>query len=213
MESHQPATHFAHGPDVWNMSAQGDRLDERITELEETLEEIRDELIPARRERSVFRPPTPWEMLRLTREYAIPAAITTLEAQIKALELLAEILRAIDIRDRRERSGRSPSDRAVDVGRTTLRGVRESLNRLERQMESGGLPDDPAARELLAEAQALQDDIDARLAALADTEMADSQTVSVGGGAEGVPIDVESELETIKDQVDASEDDDDDGTA
>jgi hypothetical protein len=191
------------------MSTPQDSLDERITDLEETLKEIRAELRPDRNGRFGFRPPTPGEMLRLTREYAIPAAITTLEAQIRALELLAELLRAVDIGDKQTRSGSSATDRAVDVGRTTLRGVRESLNRLEREMSSGGLPDDPAARDLLAEARGLQEDIDARLASLGDVDSADSQESAVRGGREGVQIDVESELETIKDQVDGEDEDDD----
>lgn len=207
-EYYWPAIHFLVGHEAPPMSDRQDRLDERISELEGTLREIRDELQPPRRGRSGLRPPTPGEMLRLTREYAIPAAIATLEAQIKALELLAELLGAVNIRDRESLDVGSPTDRAVDVGRTTLRRVRESLDRLEREMAAGGLPDDPAARDLLAEAKALQEDIDARLAQVGDVDGPESYGNTQSTGQDGVRIDVESELETIKDQVEGGEADD-----
>lgn len=191
------------------MSDTGDRLDERMAALEDALKDVRDELRDGSRARPRFRPPTPGELLQLTREYAIPAAIATLEAQIKALELLREVLGSVQAGNRARVGTAEASDRVADVGRATLKGVERALDRLEREMAAGGLPDDPEARDLLGEARELRDEIDTRLARMGDEDMESlDEVVEPAEAGESVQIDVESELETIKDQVDREGDDD-----
>jgi hypothetical protein len=193
------------------MSETHERLDERMADLEDALKDVRDELQGGNRPRPRLRPPTPGEMLQMTREYAIPAAIATLEAQIKALELLRELLGSVQAGNRARAGTAQASDRVAEVGRATLEGVERALDRLEREMAAGGLPDDPEARDLLGEARDLRDEVDARLARMGqiDTETQDRTETAEGG--DSVRIDVESELETIRDQVDTQEEDEDSG--
>lgn len=190
------------------MSETRDRLDEQMAELEDALKEVRDELQSDDLPRPRLRPPTPGELLQLTREYAIPAAIATLEAQIKALELLRELLGSVQAGNRARVGTAQASDRVAEVGRTTLQGVERALDRLEREMAAGGLPDDPEARDLLGEARDLRDEIDARLARMGEMETDSRDTGEAVDTGNSVRIDVESELETIRDQVDTTEDGD-----
>lgn len=195
------------------MSDTRDRVDERMTDLEDALKEVRDELQSPDRPRRRLRPPTPGEMLQMTREYAIPAAIATLEAQIKALELLRELLGPVQAGNRARVGTAEASDRVAEVGRATLQGVERALDRLEREMAAGGLPDDPEARDLLGEARDLRDEIDARLAGMGEIETEPRDQEERLESGDSVRIDVESELETIRDQVDTAEGDEseDDG--
>lgn len=189
------------------MSDSRDRLDEQMAELEDALKDVRDELRSGDRPRPRLRPPTPGELLQLTREYAIPAAIATLEAQIKALELLREVLGSVQAGNRARVGTAEASDRVAQVGRTTLQGVERALDRLEREMAAGGLPDDPEARDLLGEARDLRDEVDARLAQMGESEARTTERPEPVDTGDSVRIDVESELETIRDQVERHEED------
>lgn len=162
-------------------------LREEVTELTRTLQSLQRELEPG--DRRLLRPPTPRELRRFTTEVTIPAAILVLETNVRALQLLQRALRHPD--DRRS----SPADpvstagrRAVDASLTALDRLDDTLAELQRSLE----PDAPDDRldELLAEARRLQDRVATELRAGPEPT------------ADTVPIDVEAELASIKDDLD-----------
>lgn len=153
-----------------------------VDELATTLRDLRTEL---RAERRPFRPPTPRELLRFTDEYTIPALIASLEAAIRTLELLQGAIRLV------EKRPALPNRDQPDVeaaGHATLDRLDGLLTNLQDAFE--GEPTDPQARQLLADARELRDELDEQLGA-------DRMT-----GTTQVPVDVESELQSIKDRLD-----------
>lgn len=158
--------------------------DEVATELAETLRELQGELGTRRRPP---RPPTPGELLRFTDEYAIPALVAGLEATIRTLELLQGAIRLVE---------RRPTDRERPdlggTGRATLDRLDGLLSDLGDAIE--GEASDPEARRLLAEARALREELDAALEP--------STAEESDGGPTEVPVDVEGELQSIKETLD-----------
>lgn len=148
-------------------------------ELSVTLRDLRDELRAPRGPFGLPRPPTPREVLRFTESYAIPTAVAVLEANIRALELLAAAIRAVE-------GGASDADRArsraESVSRATLERLDDALASLQDALE--GRPENAEARRLLDEARELRAEIDDH----------DGTTRDV----HEVPVDVESELDSIK---------------
>ena len=138
-------------------------LEARISELETTLAELRSELRPRRGLFGLPRPPRPEEFLRFTEQYALPTAIAVLEAQMRVLEGLRAALRAMDRGRRASESADRTRARAESLGRETLGTLDRALDDLRNAVESGGLPDSPAARELLSDAQRLTDEIESEL--------------------------------------------------
>jgi len=121
------------------------------------------------------------------------------------------------------------ADRLADVSDRTLKRLEGSLSDLQRALEAGPVPDDEAGRELLDEARALRDDVRSRLrdagredhpledfedrADRADAERrasaesvdaagpgADRDPDAGGDDATEVQVDVDAELETLKDR-------------
>lgn len=166
-----------------------DELAARLDELEATLDALRAELDDPARRREVPRPPRPSELLRIADEYAIPAAISALEANVRALELVQAGIRATDAGRRASESGRGVRDRAADAGRTSFEGLDRALAELESALAGRGEPANPEARELLSEARRLNEEVRDRLA------LADERT------DDAVRIEVESELESIREEV------------
>jgi hypothetical protein len=159
---------------------------ELIAELTRALEELESEIEPQRR----LRPPTPEELTRFTSEIAIPGVILVLKTNIQALRLLQRTLRFADGRNSRESNTAGIQDRAVTVGRATLSKLEGALEDLESTLQER--PVDEDARDLLQEARELQQ----RTAEeLADMDPND-------GDGDTVDIDVESELQSIKNDVD-----------
>lgn len=159
---------------------------ELIAELTRALEELESEIEPQRR----LRPPTPEELTRFTSEIAIPGIILVLKTNIQALRLLQRTLRFADGRNSREKNTADIQDRAVTVGRATLSKLEGALEDLESTLQER--PVDEDARDLLQEARDLQQ----RTAEeLADMDPND-------GDGDTVDIDVESELQSIKNDVD-----------
>ncbi|MFB6171821.1 MAG: hypothetical protein ABEJ23_04755 [Haloarculaceae archaeon] len=152
-------------------------------DLATTLRDLRTEL-RERERRPRFRPPTPRELLRFTDEYTIPALVASLEAAIRTLELLRGAIRLVD--GRAPASGDRPSVAAA--GRATMDRLDALLADLQTAVE--GEPSDPEARQLLDRARELRDELDEHL---------DSRPAETGTE---VPVDVESELQSIKDQLD-----------
>ena len=144
-----------------------------VDELSTTLEALRDaaddERRPVRRSSRPPRPfggrgptpPTPRELLRFTEQYTIPTFIALLESGVRSLELLRATLRLLDGRGI-ETASPEARERVESVGRTTLDRVDAVLSDVGSAIE-GGEPTDPDARDLLADARALREEIDRRL--------------------------------------------------
>lgn len=179
-----------------------------VGDLAGTVEELQGELTAGRSPRG---PPTPRDLARFTSEVTIPTIILALETNIRALTLLQRALRfAAGERPSAGKSGGEARERAEQLGRETLAGLDGALADLQDAL--AGRPADDPARELLTEARTLRADIDDRLAA--DANPGED---GVGAGTDGsteptVDIDVESELQSIKDDVqDESEGENGDG--
>jgi len=164
----------------------------RLTaDLARSLRDLQRELEPRRRRG----PPTPGDLLRFTDEVAIPAAILVLETNVRALRLLQRAIRLADDRDRPSDDGPGVGDRAASLGRVTLERLDTALADVQDAIE--GRPADDDARELLEDARRLRDEIDERL-----SEPAGDETVVRGRDTEKVPVDVDAELQSIRDEVD-----------
>jgi len=181
-----------------------------LTDLTSTLRELQEEVEPDRRPRL----PSPKTLSQFTSEVAIPGLILVLETNIRALQLLRRTIRIAD--------GRNPSTdgtvsdvraRAEEVGQATLQQLEGSLDELQSALEER--PPDDEARQLLSRARELQKEVSEQLDSerrrVRDGDASDTVDTVDGDeddGSEPVSIDVESELQTIKDNLDGNEDDD-----
>ena len=181
-------------------------LPELLDDLETTLAELRAELRNETRDRreppdrrsqrgrtgrdsDLPRPPSVSELLGFTEQYTLPTLISTLEATIRALELLRGTLRMIDPdRSTFEDSGRrrgSTASRlgsgAAGVGREAVSGVERALSELETALAESDVPDDRASSELLGEARDLSAEVRARLDAAQEAGPSDRRQ---GDGAD-----------------------------
>ncbi len=204
-------------------------LADATAELSETLEALRTEFeAPPRGPLGLPRPPKPSELLRFTEQYTIPSVIALLETSIRALELLGAALRVADgrpldaVTDRPADSsmgssldvvGRASRDRLARTSRETLRRLDDALAELQSAAE--GDPSSPELQGLLAEARELRAEVDARLQDAVSETAQESDTGQRGrndpsevgvsaaeGGSEDVGIDVDEELESIKQDLD-----------
>ncbi|SDQ65672.1 DUF7547 family protein [Natronobacterium texcoconense] len=209
------------------MADNDDELAEAVRELTRTIDELRRELESERSRRGPrLRPPTPRELLAFTDDVALPAVLSVLEASVRALETFQRGLELVrterEVRDRTNEAAATTSDRADQFRRTTLSRLDTVLEELQRAASEGALPADDEARDLLSEARRLRDEVDDRLRAETDevetpdepTGWQGDETVSIDI-EEGTPpepdssdepdepdpsVDVEAELETLKDQ-------------
>jgi hypothetical protein len=108
------------------------------------------------------------DLLRFTEEYTIPAIVTLLEANIRALKATQRVLRMADP----ERAARAESsnarDRLDDAGRTALSQLERSLTDLSDALSSADLPADPESRDIVEDARSLTDEIEDRIAEARD---------------------------------------------
>ncbi|UTF52587.1 DUF7547 family protein [Natronosalvus rutilus] len=155
-----------------------DDLAEALRELSATLNALRDELEDGARSRNrrrrqfPLRPPTPGELARFGDEVAIPALITTLEANIRALEALRRGLKIARgqraVRDAATDAADRTVDRSSELRETTLthldRALRELQDAVSGDADEVGVEVDDRTRTLLEDARRLRDDIDQRLA-------------------------------------------------
>ncbi|SEP05120.1 hypothetical protein SAMN05216388_102926 [Halorientalis persicus] len=182
-------------------SASDEDLARLAADLARSLRDLQRELEPGRRRR--LRPPSPRELLRFTDEVAIPGAILILETNVRALRLLQRAIRLADpdrsVTDERDTAVR---DRAVQLSRTTVRKLDDVLADVQDAVE--GRPTDDEAARVLAEARSLRDEIDDRLAA--ETESTDRESDPATSAS--VPVDVDAELQSIKDDLDDGDSDD-----
>ncbi|MFB6305271.1 MAG: hypothetical protein ABEH47_08895 [Haloferacaceae archaeon] len=194
--------------------------EELLDELETTLEALREEVDGRNRRRRG--PPTPLELLRLTERHAIPTLVATLEATVAALELVREVIRLVDPE---RSSGRvdEAGDRLGRAGDSAVVGAERVLADLRRALDAADLPDDEAARPLVAEARELSAEVEARLREARDEPGARGASGDDGGvridvtedekrgeaeeesgdeeGAADAGVDVDAELESIRDEV------------
>lgn len=175
-------------------------LVELLDDLEATLAELRSELRGetgsgpsrqfsprrSRRERpgagrDLPRPPSVSELLGFTERYTLPTLISTLEATIRALELLQGALRLVNP-DRSDSSApprRRDTSRisrlgtgAAGVGQEAISGVERALSELETALANSEVPD-RASDELLAEVRNLSAEVETRLEAARGAGTAD----------------------------------------
>jgi len=189
------------------MSDDRDDLAERVAALEDSVRELRADDRSDEEPSDGEESPTPRDARRFADEYAIPAAIAALEANVRALELLQSAI------------GDSPPDdreRDRSASQSTLERVDRALDRLLDEMAEGSLPRDADARNILKEARSLRDEIDEHRAdpaqddstddgkAADDTDDGDTGTDDGGDDTDagGVVIDVEDELASIQDELD-----------
>lgn len=159
-----------------------------VTDLTRAVEELQSELEPSD---GPFRPPTPRQLARFTSEVTIPAIVLVLETNVRALKLLQRTLRFADGRAETTGSESRTRERAQQLGRATLARLDETLADLQDALE-GRPPDDDASR-LLEEVRSLEAEVEAELAT-PDTEE--------DLGAQAVPVDVDAELQSLKDNLD-----------
>lgn len=186
-----------------------------VGDLAGTVEELQGELAGETGQR---RTPTPRDLARFTSEVTIPAIVLVLETNVRALKLFQRALRlATGQTVSTEQSSAKARERAEALGRETLTRLDDALADLQESL-AGRPPDDPA-RELLAEARTLRQEIDERLAAGGRPGEDETVQGTDRPGQRGVDIDVESELQSIKDDIkddsggDNGRDNGDDGTA
>ncbi|MFB6161005.1 MAG: hypothetical protein ABEJ61_07490 [Haloferacaceae archaeon] len=208
--------------------ARGDdeELRDLLEELEGTLADLRAALdgtdgrrpgrATGRRRRG---PPTPGELLRVTERHTIPTAVATLEATIRALELLGEVIRLTTGGDATDR-GTRPLPAAGDGAAA---GTERALDRLRTALAEADLPRDPATRELLDDARSLSEEIEGRLGETGraaagergvdievrerDRDEVTADAVPEDGADAGgeTAVDVEAELESIRDELDGQD--------
>ena len=168
----------------------GDRdLSQLFGDLTTAVEQLQEQL---ETERGPPRPPTPRQLAEFTSEVTIPALILVLETNVRALRLVQWALRIAEGRE----TDRQPSQarkRATDLGRATLSRLDDTLSDLATNLEDTSTDDE--TRELLERIRELESDIDTRLAA--EPETSDHEEA-----ADTVDIDVDAELQSIKDDVD-----------
>ncbi|WP_424004528.1 DUF7547 family protein [Haloarcula salina] len=175
-----------------------DDLTALVTDLVTTLQDLETEIEPTT-ESGLPRPPTPRELLRFTSDVTIPAIILVLKTNVEALKLLRRALRMAE--GRPTSSGSASGEvrqRATRLSRATLSRLDDALTDLQHAVE--GTPEDEEARELLDEAQELR------------AELADRLAEEPGGDTDGpdvdatdVPVDVDAELQSIKEDVDGDD--------
>ena len=158
-------------------------------------------------------PPSPRELLRFTERYTIPTLIALLESGVRSLELLRATLRLLDGRGM-ERASPATRERVEAVGRTTLDRVDRALSELGSAVE--GEPTDPDARNLLADARALRDEIDARLreaesgTATRDRDRDTRRTAARDSTSRQIPVRSAGESDTDEERDEDGEGDDGD---
>lgn len=162
-------------------------------ELTRSVEQLQSELATSR---GSPRPPTPRQLARFTSEVTIPAVILVLETNVRALRLVQRALRLADGSAPTESGDTTTRERATTLGRETLSHLDDAMADLQSAVD-GRAPDDDV-RELVERIRDLQSEIDAQLAVEESQSPPTNQSDSVN-------IDVDAELESLKDDIDTDE--------
>ena len=197
-----------------------------VATLESTLADLRDELqgrdaLAAPRRRGLLSPPRIGDLRRFTTEVSIPVAVLVLETNLQALRILQRALRAGGESGSSDSlgSGSLLGRGAADAGQRALARLDDALADLQSSAVASGGAGGSAVDDLLDEADRLRErvrseleEMEAETAALEETARADSAPEG-GGGTAGadtrteVPVDVESELDSIRAEVDGTDED------
>lgn len=176
-------------------------LETSTRELLEVLRDVEAAVEPPGPGR-LIKPPTPSGLLEFTAEVGIPAAILILRTNIAALELLQRSLRMMGDHEPRDDSETPVRDRAAGLTAASLSRLDGALAELQTAID--GRETDRSPDDLLAEARRRTEELEAQLAA-SDPSGIDEQL-----GASGTTeIDVEAELDSLRQSVDSPDDDDD----
>lgn len=178
--------------------ADPDDLEQRVQALEAAVRELRRELRPRRQFFGLPLPPRPEAIRSFTTDYAVPAAIASLEAQVRALEAFRATLRGLDRDDEPSERTERTRERAESLGREALGALDRALADLRDAVEAGRLPDTPETRRVLDDAEHLTSEIEAELRASRERERRARRSAS----------DVEEELEILRDEFDGEGGDD-----
>lgn len=191
------------------MRTDGDDLATVLEELSRTLNDLQREFGSG--------PTGVRGLLRFTEQYTIPAIVSILEANVRLLELLAGAIRLADGR-LDETTVPGPGPRSGDRAATAaLDAIDRALTDLSEA--AAGTPTDPEARRLLDRARELRDEaherVEARSRATSDRGSGEDRLRRVRGGRErtregetesrSVEIDVDEELDDIRQEVDDEE--------
>lgn len=188
-------------------------LSQLLTDLTRTLRELEQEVEPERRGPRL---PTPSELSRFTSEVAIPGLILILRTNIRALQLLQRAIRLADNRNPTPDSAVTEArSRAEEVGRASLSQLDNVLTDLQSALEAR--PENEEADELLSRARELRAEVQDELTedgTQSPVEGEDSENTETSQ-SDAVDIDIDSELQSLKDNLDdvddGSEDDNGDG--
>jgi hypothetical protein len=219
------------GRDDEDLADVADELASELRALREELENQDRRSVP-RGPLGFPRPPSPREFLEFADEVAIPGLIAILEANVKLLEALQKAIRLADAERRARRRSREvgaeATNRAGEIGYRTLERVQDGLDdlrtALERDGTGAGTETGTGTTEarpgdgLLADIEALQEELDERIAdarrqrageeraELADGTGSDADGEDGDGPNGERRIDVDAELESLRDQYDDEDD-------
>lgn len=178
------------------MSGSETELTRVLSELTRSVEQLQSELEPSG---GPPRPPTPRQLARFTSEVTIPAIVLVLETNVRALKLVQRALRIANGREPSSGAGGATRERAVKLGEATLSRLDDALADLGDALE--GRPPDDEARRLLDQIRDIESEVESQLAA-ADTDVSVDDSARSGG----VDIDVDAELQSLKDDIDDADD-------
>ncbi|WP_331232934.1 DUF7547 family protein [Natronorarus salvus] len=198
-----------------------DDLEEQVDELRRELSTLRDRLEgemrpPPTGPLGLPRPPTPGELIRFADEFAIPAAIAVLEANIKALELVRGALHLLDP-DRGAVEGTRARRRAESVGKSALTRLDRTVEDLQRALDEGTLPRDENAREIVEDARRLRGEIADRIDGSRNgertareegserSERTDTERTEPDREGTPIEIDVDEEIDSIKAELEGGD--------
>lgn len=174
-------------------------LEERIDALEESMRSLQAEVRQsADRGRLGFpRAPSARQFLKFTDQAVLPALIAILEVNIKILKTIRRAIRL------------THQDDVTDSHRDTFQSLNgEVLNQFDRALAElqsviEGSPIDETARDILADAKALREDLEHHTEHVNESQEPSSKTPATT--AESDPIDVNAELDSIKAEFESNE--------
>ncbi len=144
------------------------------------------------------------QLSQFTSEVAIPGLILLLETNIRALKLLRRTIRLAEGRQPRSKSDSSGEvrRRADELGAEALSRLDDTLARVQSSLEAGGANDE--VQQLLEEARQLQETVSQQLQAdeSGSADVDSSLATEDEADSDAVTVDVDAELQTLKDNLD-----------